>query len=275
VGICKIDRRWLYSHTYDEEAEKGDGNESPGTAKSVPQYVPEEIQWAVVMLFEMDYHVLSYYPTLCSHSVSSLGYSRMAVTNQFLSTFIRYLGFKAIDCTTNQVGLNIPMAMQAGLGDLGRSGLLISPKYGPRVRISKVLTDLPLVPDSPVDFGVTEFCERCEICAERCPSQSIKYGPRTTEPNNASNIEGVLKWPANAETCRIYWARMKQGCSVCIGCCPFNKPDNLFHRAVRWLTDHARFADPFYIRMDKLLGYGTPKPADSFWEEWRPKPGSG
>jgi len=163
------------------------------------------------------------------------------------------------------------MAMQAGLGDLARNGLLITPKYGPRVRISKVITDLPLVPDAPIDFGVTEFCEACEMCAERCPSQSLKYGPRTTEPNSVSNVGGVLKWPIDAETCRMYWGRQNKGCTVCMAYCPFNKPDTPFHKTVRWFADHVRWADPLYVWMDKLFGYGEPKPADNFWEEWDPR----
>ena len=66
--------------------------------------------------------------------------------------------------------------MQAGMGELGRNGLLITPEFGPRVRISKILTDLPLIPDSPIEFGVTEFCDVCMKCADLCPSRSISLG---------------------------------------------------------------------------------------------------
>jgi hypothetical protein len=53
--------------------------------------------------------------------------------------------------------------------------------------------------------------------------------------------------------------------------CPYNKPDTRFHRMVRWLTDHVRWGDPAYVWLDKLLGYGKPKPADHFWEDWKPE----
>ncbi|MBW1999486.1 MAG: reductive dehalogenase [Deltaproteobacteria bacterium] len=259
VGICRLDRRWVYSHTYDAPPYSGKKDDELLEVESVPQEVPEEYQWAVVMCFEQSYDLVSYYPTLDSNAASSMGYSRMAITNHYLSAFIRNMGYKAIDCTTNDVALSIPMAMQAGLGDIGRHGLLITP------------TDLPLIPDSPIDFGVTEFCEACMICAEKCPSQSILYGQRTTEPNSVSNVGGALKWPINAETCRMYWGRKNQGCTVCMACCPYNKPDTAFHRMVRWFTDHARWGDRFYVRMDKVFGYGKPRPADRFWEEWDPK----
>jgi reductive dehalogenase len=271
VGICKLERKWVYSHTYDGVPYGGRGKDELEKEESTPQDIPEEFQWAVVMCFEQNYDLLSYYPSLYSNATTSMGYSRMAITNNYLSAFIRNLGFQAIDCTTNDVALSTPMAMQAGLGDLGRNGLLITPVYGPRVRISKVITDMPLQPDMPIDFGVTEFCEVCEICSEKCPSQSIMYGARTTQPNNISNVGGVLKWPINAETCRMYWGRKNQGCAVCMACCPYNKPDTQLHRIVRWFTDHVRWGDPFYIWMDKLFGYGKPKPADDFWESWRPQ----
>ena len=282
VGICRLERRWVYSHSYDgdsgggqnkvhrEKDDKSKATENRIISSSTAQKISDQYQYAIVMLFEQDYDLLSYYPTLVANSVSSLGYSSMAITSHYLAVFVCNLGYQAIDCTTNDVALSIPLAMQAGLGDIGRNGLLISPIYGPRVRIAKILTDMPLVPDAPLDFGVIEFCEACEICAEKCPSQSITYGQRTVESNNISNVRGALKWPVNAETCRKYWGRKNQGCSVCMANCPFNKQDTPFHRMVRWFIDHMRFGDPFYVWMDKVCGYGKPKSPVRMWEKWQP-----
>lgn len=272
VGICRLDRRWAYSHTYEGPAPEVAGS-NPGVSvgESTPQEIPEEFQYAVVMAFEEDYDLMKYFNSGIANVSTGMGYGRMAIANACLSTFIRNLGFKAIDCSTNDVALSIPMAMQAGLGDLGRNGLLITPKFGPRVRISKVLTDLPLVADSPIDFGVTEFCTVCQKCTETCPSQSIRRGERTTEPNNVSNAAGALKWLTNAETCRMYWARTKRSCTICVASCPYNKVPTWPHRIVRWLTDNARWADSLYVKMDNWLGYGKPKKPDNFWEEWQPR----
>ena len=272
VGICKLDRRWVYSHTYEADPYRVGNTEQP-TGTSKPQEIPEEFQYAVVMGFTMDYNLYKYFASPIAGAATGLGYSQMGFTNAFLSEYIRNLGFKVIDCSTNDVALSTPMAMQAGLGDLGRNGLLITPEFGPRVRISKVITDLPLVADSPIEFGVTAFCEACGKCAETCPSQSIMSGERTAKPNNVSNAAGELKWPIDAETCRMYWARAKRGggCTNCISSCPYNKVNTWPHRTVQWFTDHARWADSFYVKMDDLLGYGKPKKPDNFWEEWQPK----
>ena len=268
VGICRLDNTWVYSNSYQPGRPTPDGNTG---GQSLGQEIPEEYQYAVVMGFEEDYEMMKYSHTLIANATCSLGYSRMAITNAHLSDFIRNLGYEAIDCSTNDVALSIPLAMLAGLGDLGRSGLLISPRYGPRLRLSKVFTNLPLATDSPIDFGVTEFCDACMKCAEMCPSRSISFNERTTEPISPSNSAGALKWPANGVTCRTYWGRVHRGCSICIASCPYNKADTWFHRMTLWLTDHARWAAPFFVAMDNLFGYGRPKNADNFWEEWQPK----
>jgi reductive dehalogenase len=270
VGICKLDRRWVYSHTLGGVQLKVGDPRSAGV-ESRDQEIPEEFQYVIVLGYEMDYELMKYMPTYLAGAASSMGYSRMAITNNYLTHFIRNLGFKVIDCSINDVALSIPLAMQAGIGDIARNGLLVTQKYGPRVRLNSVITDLPLELDSPVDFGVTEFCRSCEICADRCPSQSIIHGERTPKAHNISNVEGVLKWPVNAETCRMQWARANTSCAVCITVCPYNKPNTWFHRFVRWCTDHARWADPFYVKADIWAGYGKIKKADNFWEEWKPK----
>lgn len=261
VGICKLDRRWIYSASFDL-----------GSGEYAPQDLPEDFRYAIVMGYGEDYEMLRYAPTYIADAETGLGYSRMAITNAYMAKFIKVLGHKAMSCSTNTVGITIPMAIQAGLGQLGRNGLLMSPAFGPSLRISKVLTNLPLIPDLPIDFGVTEFCSSCKICAVKCPSAAISGGERTTKPNNISNSAGALKWPIDAEKCIAHWSRIRKPCTICIAACPFNKPDNWFHRTVKWFVDHNRWGDPLYVWMDKLCGYGKPADPAKFWDAWEPLP---
>ena len=272
VGVCRLDRRWVYAHSYDFNPYTAGNTEKP-MGIPAPQEMPEKYQYALVLGFEMDYDIYRYTTSVLAGGATGLGYSQMAYTNALIAEYIRNLGFSVIDCTTNDVALTVPMAMQAGMGDIGRNGLLITPQFGPRVRLSKIITDLPLVPDSPIDFGVTEFCKACEKCADHCPSNSIMNGDRTAEVNNASNVSGALKWPINAETCRMYWAKAKKGggCTLCVSTCPYNKVDTWPHRIVRWFTDHARWMDKLFVVGDDMLGYGKPRNPDKFWEEWEPR----
>jgi reductive dehalogenase len=260
VGISRLDRRWVYSHTYDLKE---------GDAGHKQQEIPDEYQYAIVLGCGGGYNLRRYFPTYIN-TWSSNSYRQM-VANALMSAFINCLGFKAIDCTFDDVALAIPLAMQAGLGQLGRHSMLITPRFGSSIRLGQVFTNLPLVPDDPIDFGVTEFCNACMKCADMCPSHSITHAGRTTEPITVSNMTGELKWQFNPETCHINLYGYTKPCQICISVCPFTKPNTPFHRVVRWFVDKARWADPFYVKMDSVFGYGKPKEAGDFWEQWEPQ----
>jgi epoxyqueuosine reductase QueG len=66
------------------------------------------------------------------------------------------------------------VAVQAGIGWIGRNNLLINPHFGARVRLITVLTNMPLQADQPAVFG----CGECYACLTSCPSQSIKKDPK-------------------------------------------------------------------------------------------------
>ena len=119
--------------------------------------------------------------------------------------------------------MSIPVAIDAGLGELGRNGLLITPQYGPRVRLCKIFTDLVLEPDKPIDFGVKEFCKECKLCAEHCETDAISVDDEPSfEVACRSNNPGALKWYVNAERCYLYWCENGTDCSTCIKVCPYN-----------------------------------------------------
>jgi epoxyqueuosine reductase QueG len=61
------------------------------------------------------------------------------------------------------------VAVEAGLGWIGRNNLLVTPEYGARVRLGTVLTDMPLFPDSPLE----DDCRDCRACIEVCPAGAI------------------------------------------------------------------------------------------------------
>ncbi|MGQ4912001.1 MAG: reductive dehalogenase [Candidatus Thorarchaeota archaeon] len=253
VGIAELDRNWLYTKN-----RRGEEYE-----------IPESITHAVVMLIEMDYDALSTSPAFTSSAATGLGYSTMAFVELELASFIQRLGYDAITCG-NDVALSVPLAIDAGLGQYGRHGLLITKKYGPRVRIAKVLTDMPLIADSPdMDFcqSVIRFCETCEKCATNCPSQSIPYGKeRTWTGPTRSNNPGIKKWYVDVESCYGFWTENGSECSNCIRSCPYNKKDGVLHRSVVWVVQHMPWMNRAVMRMDDLLGYGRQKDGSKFWK---------
>jgi len=234
VGICELDHRWVYSHhlVRPNNAHKKivfrDVDEPEETDEEF--IIPSDINRAVVMGIEMDIDLLRRSPSPLCDAATGLGYSKMVFLAASLAEFIRGLGYKAIPCA-NDTALSIPLAISAGLGQIGRSGLLITPEFGPAVRICKVLTNMPLEIDRPIDFGVTEFCEKCKRCAESCPTQAISFGERTKERRTISNNPGVLKWPIDPEACLEAWKEIGVSCSNCIAVCPFNKVRGYKHLA--------------------------------------------
>jgi epoxyqueuosine reductase len=145
----------------------------------------------------------------------AISYQHLSTNARLLGQFLNQLGYKSIP-TGNDTAISIPYAIQAGMGELGRNWMLITPKYGPRVRLCKVFTNLPLVCDEPIEFGVTELCAVCRKCADNCPVQAIPYVERTTEPVNKSNAGGSLKWYLDLEKCFKFWAKNTCDCGNCI-----------------------------------------------------------
>ena len=249
AGICKLNMDWFYSrwgaHTFERYGVHEAGQ---------PIELPEEYQYAIVMATEMDYENTKRAPAVSA--ATDLAYSKMAWMASSVAQYIRELGYKAIPLG-NEMALSIPVGIDAGLGELGRNGLLVTEEFGPRVRICKVVTSLPLVPDKPIDIGVQDFCEKCERCVEACPGRAIKGGDRTDKAWNISNNEGVLKWPVDGEKCLSFWAKNGTWCAVCIRVCPWNKPKSEWlHKAVRATVTRTRAFNSMFIKMDKALGYG-------------------
>jgi epoxyqueuosine reductase len=253
VGICKLDRRWIYSYRFHAR-----------TLEHAPIVIPAEFKYAIVMAHEMDYKLMSTSPAYPAFAATGLAYSMMAFVSTSLSHYIRALGYKAIPIG-NDTALSIPLAIDAGLGELGRHGLLIAEKFGPRVRISKVLTDLSLVPDKPIEFGVWKFCEICNRCAKGCPAKCISFGAPTMEGQTVLNNNGIYKWYINPEKCLKFWAKNTGACANCIRICPFNKPRGRLHDMGRFLVKNATWLDPYMLLLDKVLGYGKRVKPNGFW----------
>lgn len=252
VSICKLNLDWFYSHWGTHTVKRNAAHEA-----GAPVEVSEKYRWAIVMAVQQDYENIKRSPAQCQ--TVDLAYSKMAWVASSLAVFIRELGYKAIPMG-NEMALSIPMAIDAGLGELGRNGLLITEKFGPRVRLCKVITDLHLEPDKPVDLGVQAFCETCKICADNCPGRAIKHGERTDKPWNISNNEGVLKWPVDGEKCLGFWVKNGTWCANCVRVCPWNKPHKgwsaRIHGLVRWVVARTPYFNRLLVKTDKLFGYG-------------------
>jgi reductive dehalogenase len=256
VGVCHAHPNLVYSHEYDLLAQE-----------HRPLELPEGCRHAVVMAIEMDYASAAYSPDAIAGASTGLGYSIQAVVANQVAAFIRGLGHRAVP-SGNDTALSIPLAMAAGLGELGRMGLLITEKYGPRVRICKVFTDMPLAHDGFRPFGVEAFCRTCKKCAAHCPSRAISFGEPTTSGPSLSSFSGVRKWYINPEQCFMFWVKNWMDCNNCVMVCPFNKPRGRLHDAVRACIRRLPALNRLMVLADDLLGYGRfiPQERKNYWE---------
>lgn len=253
TGICEFDARWVYRRRYSRR-------------KKQPKEMdlPENLTRVIVLAFEMDYELMRTNPSALSGAATGLRYSRDIGTLLLLAQYIRNLGYQAV-ASVNDTALDIPLAIQAGLGEYGRLGLLITREFGPRVRLGKIFTDLPLALDTPIKFGVREFCAVCRQCVRGCPMRAVPEGAPTAEGPNRSNIRGVKKWHIDAEKCFTLWVNQNTECSICIRVCPFNKDFSKWH--LRWGRRLAgTFLRKWLLRLDRLLGYGQRKTPVWWWQ---------
>jgi reductive dehalogenase len=246
VGIAEVNPLWVYSargHIKDENWERW------GSEIEVSH--PYAITFAVEMTRDMVWAA----PHTAAVVESGLVYADVAFVAAELAAFVANLGYSA---TANHFQhydvLLVPTAVDAGLGELGRLGLLMTKQFGPRVRLGCVTTDLPLIPDSPVDIGVEDFCRVCKKCAHCCPSGSISF-------DAPKEINGALRWKLNAETCFEYWAKNGTDCCLCMRVCPWSHPGTLPHRVISELSTRNRIARRIFSSMDDLFYGRKPKPA--------------
>jgi reductive dehalogenase len=270
VGIAPLDHRWIFSH-----AAWADGShkeiifrEQDAPVENEEQLViPEKMRWVIVMANWMNPNVIAYTPSPTGTAETHRTYSRMAYQVTGMAEFLRSLGYHAIP-SLNGLGFNIPIAIDAGLGEQGRNGKLIHPEFGPSLRICKVITDLPLVRDRPIRFGAKEFCESCNKCAQHCPARAIPTEGPTWEVPGDYNHPGVFKWHMDNESCVIYRAKsFATNCAVCIRTCPFTKGSHWIHNIPRFSISHFPSLNGFWRNLDDRLGYGKQLDAERFWRE--------
>jgi reductive dehalogenase len=276
IGVAGLDRRWVYSNwwsRYTHEGgeirfsdEMGDPEVymEPSELADGTRVIPASMMNVIVLGFERGYEAIDTSPDSVAGCETGMGYSKMAFTTPTLAEYIRNLGYNAIPMG-NDTALSVPMAIEAGLGQLGRNGLLVNPKHGSRLALSKILTDMPLVHDSPVEFGLTEFCDVCKKCAKHCPSQAISYEERSIEGQTFSNNPGSLKWFLHPERCMRFWTDLGEDCSNCLRSCAFNKPPGVLHDIVRWIIASTTVFNRLFVWLDDLLGYGKKKSSSSFF----------
>lgn len=267
TGVAAVNEQWFYSKYAGKDVIFTDQYDEP-TVTDTAKYIPKSMNRIVASLIVADGEMLKYCPTALGEAAVSMSYSRQFELTATLTEFIRQLGYKAIPITEET--LSVPISIDAGLGELGRNGLCISPMYGPMSRVTaRVLTDMPLAVDKPIEFGVAEFCKTCKVCADMCPAGAIS---KDTEPSDEiaceSNNPGMKKWYVDTWACHDYWQECGTGCGVCLAVCPYSKPQTWLHDMAKGVFAQTPVFNSTFVALDKAFGYEklkTEQEAKDFW----------
>lgn len=265
VGVTMLDRRHIHSHERGKEVVFEVVDEPYDNEEKL--VIPDKCKYTIALSVQMSLDNIACSPTAISSAGSSMGYSRCEFLVAGLAEFIRGLGYVAIP-SVNDLGSSVAIAADAGLGELGRTNRLITPEFGPMVRLAKVLTDLPLTVDKPIDFGLAEFCKVCKRCAEACPSKCLSFDEEPSfEVRGEWNNPGHQTWFEDSPKCLAYWQESTSGCSICLAVCPWSKKDKtMIHEIVKAASAKIPILDGFFTSMDEAFGYGRQKSAEKWWD---------
>ncbi len=227
-----------------------------GADKGKP--VVKRHKYAIAFTVEMDYKNVQSAPGSAVIFESSQQYLRSANIALQLTIFLKKLGYDSRAHIDGDYEVICPLvARDAGLGEIGRMGLLMTPLLGPRVRLAVVTTNAPLVPDEyRHDLNMIEFCRVCKKCANCCPANSI---PK----DEMQEIDGVSRWKIDSDSCYRYWCASGTDCGRCMAVCPFSHRNNLFHNTIRFMIRHSRLFASIAYHADNLFYGRKPKPGQS------------
>jgi ferredoxin len=186
---------------------------------------------------------------------SSDKYLKAANIALLIASFLKNLGYDARAHIDGDYEVICPLvARDAGLGEIGRMGLLMTPVHGPRVRIAVVTASAPLMTDEVQRTPSVEgFCSICRKCADCCPAGAIPTGDMTDRG-------GVPGWKIDADACYRYWCLSGTDCGRCISVCPYSHPDNILHNTVRHLIIRSHAVARLALHADDFFYGRHPAP---------------
>ena len=215
VGFTRYDRRYVFAHR-----------------KSHAKF-----PHAICLALEQDYEATQTIPSMEAEYEHFGLYEIEGALMLELADYIRSLGYHAQvhHPSEDDSAVSIPMFVNAGLGQLGANGQLLSPHFGSRARLALMTTDALVTYDQPADYGIHKFCQKCQVCVDRCPGRALtrdKVWWRGAEKNKLIY-----------ERCLPFQARY-EGCGVCMKVCPIQR------YGMKPVMEH-------YVATGEVLGKGT------------------
>ncbi len=206
-----------------ERYAKGLGVGAIGYARLPQEFIFQEkavlYEHAIVLMMEMDKDKIDLAPSKETEFMVFQTYDTLGLAVNKLTRFLRRHGYTAhAGHPLGGLVLYPALAEVAGLGWHGRHGLLITPEFGPRIRLAAIFTsvaNLPVITENQHTW-VEKFCARCGKCMRKCPPQAILKQPNRHGQGLLTHIDSQRCFPFFVNN---------HGCSICIKECTFNQKD--------------------------------------------------
>jgi reductive dehalogenase len=199
--------------------------------------------------------------------ISFQSYQHLGMVTETIVNYIHRLGWDASPqygpSFVNKYSVLLPpLLIAAGIGEISRAGIVLNPYLGLAYKAAVVLTDMPIVPDQPIDFGLQEFCRNCKICAKNCPSKAISVGEKVM-------YNGYETWKLDTRRCASYNFTNKNGtmCNTCVKSCPWSNPSTFPHNLIRSLIIDMPFTRAIAIKVAEILGERMTAPEKKWWRD--------
>ncbi|WP_081042212.1 reductive dehalogenase [Dehalococcoides mccartyi] len=257
---------------------------TPGPALGFPtpvKVLPNKMKYVIVLQVTQPFDTMRILgdpktnTSMHAMNVSSfvMGYNQRLTLLIRMQTFLKVLGYLRSESVWVY---NTGGGALAGMNEIGRHGIGISPELGSAYRVNLgIFTDLPVAPTPPIDAGITKFCETCGVCADLCPNEAInkdkeptwelspsrlgrpEYGIPAGTPNTWSR-PGVKNWHVDYVRCR--------GCSYCQGYCVFSQKNFAsMHNLIKATVSNTSLLNRFFADSDRFFGYSN---VDSDFDGW-------
>ncbi|MCK9151077.1 reductive dehalogenase domain-containing protein [Methanobacterium alcaliphilum] len=164
----------------------------------------------IVLTMEMDEKIIKTLPGKEAQKLNNEAYAKLGDLSYVLSDYLRENGFATEVSHPYEGVINFSaLAEKAGLGHIGKSGLLITPDLGPRQKISAIFVSIANLPKKGPDHSwIKDYCERCNNCIKACSEKAL---------HETEGCCGNKKVELIKNRC----IGCSHGCTFCIEECPF------------------------------------------------------
>ena len=193
--------------------------------------ITDTLPYGVIFAIPMNPALIAHAPKAPEMVATVMGYLDGAKIALGLASAIRAMGYRGRAHIDGSYFMPLrKLAVDSGLGVIGRNGLILTEAHGPCIRLAAVDTDMPLLSDE-ADSRVKDvhaFCELCGRCTRVCPAIS----------------KGVWQGEVpDPDLCFQLWRKLGTDCGSCIRVCPFTA-------GVPW--DRLKDAETRHILMQEI-----------------------